>query len=496
METALGAYANQDVPFERLVEELRPPRDMSRTPLFQVTFTHFTPQADGTLQPGDGLAVTSESSFDALPIMTDAERNRVLIEWNDTARGVADGEPAVHEAFEARVRETPTATAILCGERRLSYDDVNRRANRLARLLVGRGVGFEKRVAILTQRSEAMIIAQLAVLKASGAYVPLDTSHPAARIAFTITDVGAILVISTSAGSSQLQVDGEVLDLELAATVDELSRQSDADLQLACRPQQAAYVIYASGTKGKPKGGLCEHRGLSNLVAQHRKLVGLVPSDCVSQIVSPAFDGTMNEIWPALTGGAALAIADDEARQSPSQLARWMGERAVTVGYMTTPLAELFLEEDFAGSVLRVLCTGGQALRRRPRGDEPFRLVNIYGPTEATDYVTCEDVEPGTHPATTIGRPIQNTVIYILDDAGAPVPIGVYGESYIGGVNVGLGYVDRPELTAEKFVADPFSTVRGARLSVPSSKRRRSLPSQGSSTATVTVTKAERSDVG
>jgi amino acid adenylation domain-containing protein len=515
---ALAAYAHQDVPFEKIVDELRIARDTSRTPVFQAMFvlqnTFEETRALGDLrvsvEPADidvakfdvtlvmseregkllGVLEYDSTLFDGataerfashflvlleaavaapettvakLPLMSEAERARVLVEWNATSRPFDDA--PVHEVLARRAAERPDAIAVACSDRQLTYGELNRQANRLARMLVRRGIGPGHAVATLFRRSEQMIVAQLAVLKAGAAYAPLDPSHPPARIAFFVADVGARLLLSTRDVASKVDVGLEIVALDEPAITAELAREQDDDLSRRCTPADTAYVIYTSGSTGQPKGSAIAHRNLANLVDHYRELLAIGPADRLSQIAAPAFDGTMNEIWPALITGATLDIADDDVRQSPTELARWIRARGVTIAYTATPMAELLLDEDWSRASLRALSTGGQALRRRPSGREPFRLVNIYGPTEATDYVTCEDVSPGTHPVTTIGRPIQNTAIYILDREDQPTPVGVYGELHIGGANVGRGYVGRPALTAERFVPDPFGPViAGARL--------------------------------
>ncbi len=231
-------------------------------------------------------------------------------------------------------------------------------------------------------------------------------------------------------------------------------------------PEQLAYVIYTSGSTGRPKGVPITHASLCNLICWHQQAYAVKPSDRATQIAGPAFDASVWEIWPYLTAGASVHIPDDSTRLDARRLVRWLSERQITLAFLPTPLAEAALRESWPqNSALRVLLTGGDRLNQRPAQKLPFRLVNHYGPTENTVVSTCAEVEEGASSAAPpIGRPLPNTQAYVLDAHLQPLPIGVPGELLVGGVQLAAGYWNRPELTAEKFIPDPFSTTPGARL--------------------------------
>ncbi len=396
-------------------------------------------------------------------LMTAAERRRVLVEWNRTERDYEyRNTPAWIEHWAS---STPDATALVADDATLTFAELNERANRLARLLRRRGVGTGDRVATWLVRSARMIVAQLAIMKAGAAYVPIDPVYPFERVAYVVDDVRAALVLSSrdlSRGFADLA--SPLVLLDGADVQEELAKESGENVALPLAPSDVAYVIYTSGTTGKPKGSIIEHRNLANFASEHQRLVQMTPADRLIQISGPAFDGSIEETWPTLTAGASLYVVNDELRMSPDELLAWVTRHEITGMSMPTALAMTVLDADWTRTRVRIFAIGGEALRRRPRADSPFTLVNDYGPTETTCYVTSEPVEPGDHPVTTIGRPIQNTATYVLDASGEPTPIGVFGEIYVGGQNVGRGYFGRPELTAEKFVPDPFAPEPGARM--------------------------------
>ena len=391
------------------------------------------------------VALGSGAQIEALDILSDGERETLLVEWKGP--GVEYSSRCVHELIEDHARTSPEATAVVSGTQSWSYAALNRRANQIARWLRLKGVGIEDRVVTWLPRSADNIAAQIATWKVGAAFVPIDPGTPAERAAFVIADVAAKVVLTASVLADEA-----------------IARESVDDLALAPSPSRAAYVIYTSGSTGAPKGTVAEHRSLSNCVGNSVRIFELTSADRASQFASPAFDASISEIWPTLAAGAALHLVDEDVRQSPTNLIAWLRSAAITVAFLPTQLAEIAFDEDWAGMSLRVLQIGGQALHRRPPCNVPFRLLNNYGPTETTDYVTVEEVASGNDPVTTIGRPVPNTSIFILDAQARPTPIGVYGELHVGGANVTRGYFGRPDLTAERFVPDGFGPIPGARL--------------------------------
>ncbi|MDT5296661.1 MAG: hypothetical protein QOJ76_3541, partial [Acidobacteriota bacterium] len=519
-EVCLEAYAHQDVPFERLVEELRPERSLSHTPLFQVTFALQSAPAGAAVLPGlefapvatesatakfdlslemfeehgaltanvnyntdlfdesfiarltanfevllRGIAADPARALADLPLLTVEERRQVLVEWNGLTGG-APG-PLTHELVELRAESQPEAVAVVAPDGRLTYAELNERANSLAHYLRGLGVTAESRVGLLFERGTELLVAMLGVLKAGGAYLPLDPAYPRERIAFMLEDSGASVLLTQQrldaaqprGGAQRVYVDTQWEQIAGCARMNPSPNVSADNL---------AYVIYTSGSTGKPKGVQITHAALLNLLGWHQDDYALTPSDRMTHLAGTSFDASVWEVWPALAAGASLYLPDDETRTFPARLQAWLIERGITIAFLPTPLAERLMAEEWpaSGVALRTLLTGGDRLSRRPPASLGFEVINHYGPTENTVVTTAGRVTPaaGQETLPSIGRPVRNAQVYVLDAHGQPVPIGAVGEFYIGGDSLARGYLNRPGLTAEKFIPDSFGERAGARL--------------------------------
>ncbi|HEX8852342.1 MAG TPA: amino acid adenylation domain-containing protein, partial [Pyrinomonadaceae bacterium] len=413
----------------------------------------------------ESIVADAGAPLSELELLTEDERRKLLVEWNDTAH---DGAPdaCAHELFERQAVERPDSLAVVCGEERLTYGELNARANRLAHYLSGLGVGAETPVCICFERSAELVTATLAVVKAGGAYVPLDPSYPAERLSFMLKDSRAPVLL-TDEGLRGL-FDGcgaQVVSLERDREA--IARQSAANPESGVMPDNLAYVIYTSGSTGTPKGVEITHASLFNLIRWYQRTTAIEPGEKSTQLSGVGFDATVLELWPNLASGASLYVPDEETRLSPEKLRDWLVSEQIAACFVATPLAELMLALPWPQeTALRVLHTGGDKLHRFPDASIGFRVVNNYGPTESTVLATSGPVEAeglaGQSP--TIGRAIDNAQVYLLDESLRPVPPGVRGELYIGGECLARGYLKRPELTAERFVPHPFSVSPGARL--------------------------------
>jgi len=373
-------------------------------------------------------------------------------------------EPFVHELVAARARSNPRALALASADVTMTYRELDRRAARVAHHLRALGVGPDVPVAVCVERSPDLAVAALGILKAGGAYLPLDASFPEERLAFMVTDSGAPVVIvrrSTIPRLTGSRATTVVLD------DDRLEDETPHILPTGVHSRHLAYVIYTSGSTGTPKGVMIEHRNLLHLVRWHVRAFEVTEFDRASQVASPAFDAAVWELWPYLAAGASVHFADQSARSDAAALRDWLCSARITIGFLPTPLAEAALELDWPRAApLRVLLTGGDTLHRRPPPGLPFVLVNNYGPTEATVLVTSGTVPsdgPSTRPPS-IGRPIVDSRIHIVDADLREVAAGLPGELLIGGRGVGRGYLHRPDLTSERFIPDPFSGEPTARL--------------------------------
>ncbi|HEX2095690.1 MAG TPA: amino acid adenylation domain-containing protein, partial [Longimicrobiaceae bacterium] len=525
-EGVLEAQAHQDLPFERLVEELRVERSLSRSPVFQVMFAlHSAPASDVAL-PGlvlrrvelgasrtakfdlsvesfereDGVEVRFEYSADlfepatvarmaghfaallrraaaapdvrlsGLSLLAGAERERVLREWNDTAR-TFDSRCA-HELFAEQAERTPGAPAVTADDAILTYAELDRRSSRLARFLRGRGVGPESRVGICLERGAEMVVAVLGVLRAGGAYLPIDPAYPAERQRFVLADAGIALLLTREELAATLPVSG-VETVLLDADAERIAREPDTAPEVRVSGDNLAYVIYTSGSTGTPKGVLVRHAGFANLLLTSRDAFGLGPGDVVPVTASYAFDiWGFEALTPLMVGGSIRIVSRDEVRDV-ARLVERIADATVlhaVPALMRQVVAAVSASPGGTLPAMRRAFVGGDAVPPEllPEMREAFPNAEVrvlYGPTEATILASSHLLAPGeTVDRNPLGCPLPNVQAYVLDGAGEPVPAGVPGELHIGGAGVARGYLGRPELTAERFVPDPFSGEQGARL--------------------------------
>jgi amino acid adenylation domain-containing protein len=372
----------------------------------------------------------------------------------------------IPQLIENQSATTPDAWAIVAGDHALSYGDLNRRANQLAHYLHTQGIQPDTRVGLYTERSVDMIVGLLGILKAGAAYVPLDPAYPSERLNFMFEDANIAILVTSQNLATQLTtqtIKTVCLDSDAAL----LAEQSVANPISTIAATDLAYVIYTSGSTGQPKGVQVTHASLLNLVYWHQRAFMVEASDRATQIASPAFDATGWELWPYLTMGASIYLVDKDTRVDPVSLRDWLIQHEITITFLPTPLAERVMVLEWSTtSALRFLLTGGDRLHHYPTSSLPFTLVNNYGPTEATVVATSGPIFPTEHPyeTPTIGRPIDNVQVYILDEHLQPVTADELGEIYIGGAGLAKGYLNRPELTAEKFIINPFLDEPNARL--------------------------------
>lgn len=398
-------------------------------------------------------------------VLTNEEREQ-LARWNDTAHDFP-ADVCIPRLVARQAAARPEAPAIIAGGQALSYRELNARANRLAHYLRERGVRPNELVGLCVERSADMVVGLLGILKAGGAYLPLDPTYPQDRLAFMLEDAGAPILVTKQSIADHLSIRGTHV-VCLDADADTLSRYKSDDPPAFATPADLAYVIYTSGSTGRPKGVQISHYSLLNLIYWHQDAYQVTPADRATQVTSPAFDATGWELWPYLAIGAQVHIVDDVTRTSPELLRDWLVENNITITFQSTALAEGLISLSWpAKTALRYLLTGADTLRRYPAPGLPFAFVNNYGPTEATVVTTYGPVPPAdaaSNMPPSIGRPIWNAQVYILDEELRQVPIGIPGELYIGGVGLSTGYLKRSDLTSERFIPHPLSDKPGERL--------------------------------
>ena len=521
----LRALANGDVPFERLVELLRPARSTARHPLFQVMLDlrqeasvvpvlpglraemleidNGTAKFDLHLtveeQPGGELAATFEYATDLfdpatiasfahrlrtvldavagapdrpigdIDLLSDTERQHILTAWNDTACAVPDTTLAALTAAQAE--RTPNGVALHYEGSEWTYAALAARINRLARLLISMGVGPGRSVAVGIRRSDDLVVALHAVVAAGGAYVPLDPDHPVQRTSEVLRTVRPVCVLTRAADRLDLDTGGlvshcAVVDIEHCDTGGFSSAPvTDADRSRALRPEHTAYVIFTSGSTGRPKGVAVTHRAIVNRLVWMQSEYEIGPDDTVLHKTPATFDVSVWELFWPLQVGARLVVARPEGHRDPAYLAEVIRAQRVSVVHFVPSMLAVFADRAQAGS-LRLVFASGEALpadiARRVRTATGARVLNLYGPTEAAVDVTGHEVVDADAVTVPIGRPVFNTRVYVLDARLRPVPVGVAGELYLAGRQVAEGYTARPDITAARFVADPFDS--GARL--------------------------------
>ncbi|HEU4560885.1 MAG TPA: amino acid adenylation domain-containing protein [Longimicrobium sp.] len=523
-DASLDAYEHQEVPFERLVEELHPERSLSHSPLVQVVFAlDRAGRAGGDLAglrlrivgaeaqaakfdllldlvEDDGglwgalrysadlferstaermlvhlqrvleqVAGDADLRLSRLALIGDDERRMVVEEWNRTGRPFPR-DACIHDLFAARAAERPGAAALVWDGVPLTYGELDARANQLAHHLVAQGVGLDARVGLLLDRGRELIVSILAILKAGGCYVPLDPAYPAERLAMMMAD-GAIRVLLTHGAPAAAVTAGGARVVQLDAVADVLASFPASAPRSGAVPENLAYINYTSGSTGRPKGVMVGHREVIQLVVDSDH-VPLGPNDRVAHASNPSFDAMTFEVWGALLNGATLVGVPRDVPLSPAEFRRLLREQRVTTLYQTTALLNhLSREQPDIFVTLREVLHGGQqadaaGIRRLLATGKPRRLLHVYGPTEITAWCTCQQVEHVPDDALTVpvGRPIGNARMYVLDAALCPVPVGVPGEAYVGGAGVVRGYLNRPAFTAERFVPDPFAVQFGARM--------------------------------
>ncbi|MGD1698460.1 amino acid adenylation domain-containing protein [Dapis sp. BLCC M229] len=526
-KTALEAYANQDLPFEKLVEDLQPERSLSHNPLFQVAFAV---QQSEAINPSFSLANLEVSRYEGiepemnvrldlevhlweegeeikglcaynrdlfeeqtirrmlshyenllsaaletpdipisqLPLMTEAELNQILVEWNNTKTDYPR-EKCIHQLFEAQVQKTPDAVAVVFEDRKLTYSELNSKANQLANYLQKLGVVPETLVGICVERSVEMVVGLLAILKVGGAYVPLDPNYPTSRINYILEDAQLYIILTQEKWQHHLpQKSARIICLDTEAQT--LTTYKSENKTVLLTAEKQAYMMYTSGSTGKPKGVKISHRGVVRLV-KNTNYVNLTEEDTLLQLAPISFDAATLEIWGSFLNGGVLVIMQSH-QPSLADIGAAIRQHQVTTLALTAGLFQLMVEEQLEDlRLVKQLLAGGDVLsvshvKKVVEKLEGCQLTNSYGPTENTS-LSCYFPVKVTNKigkSVPIGKPISNTTAYILDPQLQPVPIGVIGELHIGGDGLATGYHNRPELTAEKFIPNPFDKSKTTKL--------------------------------
>jgi len=402
----------------------------------------------------EGVVTDHERRITDLPLLTPGERQQLLLEWNATEADYPH-DRCIHQLFEEQVERTPDAVALTFGRMHVTYRELNVWANQIARTLRRRGVGPEVLVGLCVERSPAMVAGLLGVLKAGGAYVPLDPSYPAERLAYLVRDSQAVVLITEEHLSGALPTQ-EMSLIYLDRDQEAIRAESADNLRSSTTPDNLAYVIYTSGSTGRPKGVMVPHRGLCNVITSKIRTYGVRPDSRVLQFVSLSFDVSAAEVFTALVAGARLCLGTPEELLPGPSLVELLREQAITTIMMPPSVLAVLPSADLPA--LESIVVGGESCPPElvARWSTGRRFFNTYGPTEASicNTITLCDAEGGPPP---IGRPIANTQIYLLDGRLQPVPVGVPGELFIGGVGLARGYHRRPALTAERFIPNPFA---------------------------------------
>jgi amino acid adenylation domain-containing protein len=512
-DTALGAYAHQDMPFERLVEELRPERSLGYNPMFQVVFSlqnahratfelpglrlkplgalsNLTSKFDLSFflfEAHDGLQGKVEYNTDLfdsatidrllnhfqilleaalanpdervskLPLLSAVERQRILVEWNSTAAEYPR-DKCLHELIAQQARQSPDRIAVQAGPHQLTYGDMHNRSNQLARYLRARGIGPDVLVGLMVSRSTDLLVAILGILKAGGAYVPLDPIYPKDRIATILDDTHAPVLLTDQVLAETLpETTSEriYIDTDWAA----IANESIDELSVSTQAANLIYVLYTSGSTGKPKGAQIEHRNVVNFLFSMLRKPGLTAEDVWLAVTTLSFDFSVLELYLPLLVGARVVLASGEQAADPLELQTLLATSKATAMSATPATWRMLLESDWAGNPDLLLFCGGEALSPDLANQLLSRsreLWNVYGPTETTVCSHLYRVTSELTQIAPIGVPNSNVSMYLLDAHGELVPVGVPGELYIGGAGVGRGYQNRPDLTAERFLANPF----------------------------------------